>query len=158
MTFKETTLEGYFEHPVVKTDDAIMAVASAMLNAKTSLLKKYGVSFQQYIILKTLYSTRGQPASIKSLTLEMFDKMSNTSRLVAKLEKKGFIKRKISDSDRRQVEIKISDNGEKVFTKAAIELNEAILNTYDSLDRKELINFQETLLKLKALNIDEKEK
>ena len=59
MTIKETDLEGGFEHPIVQTDDAIMVVASAMLNAKTSLLKKHGVSFQQYIILKTLYLSKG---------------------------------------------------------------------------------------------------
>ncbi len=153
MTFKETDLEGGFEHPIVQTDDAIMAVASAMLNAKTSLLKKHGVSFQQYIILKTLYLTKGKPASIKSLTEEMFDKMSNTSRLVAKLEKKGFVIRKISDSDRRQVEIKISKSGEKVFEKAAKELNQKIINTYKTLSQTEIGNFLKILLKLKSLKI-----
>ncbi len=152
MRFKETNLEGGFEHPVVKTDDAIMSVASTMLNAKTSLLKKHGVSFQQYIILKTLHFAKGRPASIKTLTEEMFDKMSNTSRLVAKLEKKGFVERKISVLDRRQVEIKISEDGEKVFTKAALELNKAILNTYEPLNKTELARFLKTLLKLKDLN------
>ncbi len=151
MRFKETNLEGGFEHPVVKTDDAIMSVASAMLNAKTSLLKKHGVSFQQYIILKTLHFAKGKPASIKSLTEEMFDKMSNTSRLVAKLEKKGFVERKVSSLDRRQVEIKINKAGEKVFTEAALELNEAILNAYQPLNKTELSTFLKILLKLKAL-------
>ena len=153
MTFKETDLEGDFEHPIVQTDDALMVVASAMLNAKTSLLKKHGVSFQQYIILKTLYLTKGKPASIKSLTEEMFDKMSNTSRLVAKLEKKNFIIRKISDSDRRQVEIKISKTGEKVFEKAAKELNQKIISTYKSMTKAEIANFLKVLERLKALNI-----
>jgi len=151
MSFKETNLEGGFEHPIVKTDDAIMSVASAMLNAKTSLLKKHGVSFQQYIILKTLHFAKGKPASIKSLPEEMFDKMSNTSRLVAKLEKKGFVERKINLSDRRQVEIKISENGEKVFSAAALELNQAILKAYQPLKKTELSKFLKTLLKLKAL-------
>ena len=150
MTFKETTLEGYFEHPIVKTDDTLMVIASAMLNAKTSLLKKHGVSFQQYTILKTLYLSKGKPASIKTLTLEMFDKMSNTSRLVAKLEKKGLIKRKISDSDRRQVEIIISKIGEKVFIKAALELSEAILTSYKSFTNVELTEFQKFLSKVKS--------
>jgi len=151
MRFKETSDEGVFEHPVVKTDDAIMSVASAMLNAKTSLLKKHGVSFQQYIILKTLHFAKGKPASIKTLTEEMFDKMSNTSRLVAKLEKKGFVERKISVSDRRQVEIKISEDGEKVFTEAATELNQSILDIYQPINQAELAKFLKTLLKLKAL-------
>ena len=150
MTFKETTLEGYFEHPIVKTDDTLMVIASAMLNAKTSLLKKHGVSFQQYTILKTLYLSKGKPASIKTLTLEMFDKMSNASRLVAKLEKKGLIKRKISDSDRRQVEIIISKIGEKVFIKAALELSEAILTSYKSFTNVELTEFQKFLSKVKS--------
>jgi len=151
MRFKETNLEGGFEHPIVTTDDAIMSVASSMLNVKTSLLKKHGVSFQQYVILKTLYFAKGKPASIKTLTEEMFDKMSNTSRLVAKLEKKGFVERKISDLDRRQVEVKISKEGEKVFTKAALELNQSILKAYEPLNKAELAKFLKTLLKLKSL-------
>jgi Transcriptional regulators len=154
MTVKETTLEGYFEHPIVKTDNTLMVITSAMLNAKTSLLKKHGVSFQQYTILKTLYLSKGKPASIKTLTLEMFDKMSNTSRLVAKLEKKGLIKRKISDSDRRQVEIIISKIGEKVFIKAALELSEAILTSYKSFTNIELTEFQKFLSKVKSFKND----
>ena len=83
----------------------------------------------------------------------MFDKMSNTSRLVAKLEKKNFIIRKISDSDRRQVEIKISKTGEKVFEKAAKELNQKIISTYKSMTKAEIANFLKVLERLKALNI-----
>lgn len=154
MRFKETDLEGGFEHPIICADDAIMAVASSMLNAKTSLLKKHGVSFQQYIILKTLYLANGEPASIKTLTEEMFDKMSNTSRLVAKLEKKGFVVRRISDLDRRQVEIKISKAGQKVFERAAKELNHRILVSYKSLNKVELAEFLKTLLKLQAMKLD----
>lgn len=154
MTFKESTLEGYFEHPIIKTDDTLTAISSAMLNAKTSLLKKHGVSFQQYTILKTLYLSKGKPASIKSLTLKMFDKMSNTSRLVAKLEKKGLIKRKVSDSDRRQVEIIISNIGEKVFRTAAKELSEAILNSYKSLTNVELTELLKFLAKIKSCKND----
>jgi len=157
MKFKETNLKGSFEHPVIRTDDAIMAVASEMLNAKTSILKKYDVSFQQYIILKTLYFTKGESASIKSLTEEMFDRMSNTSRLVAKLEKKAFIKRKISDSDRRQVEIRITKEGEKIFIKGALALNEAIFTMYKSLGTGELDNLLETLLKLRRLKTVKKD-
>ncbi len=151
MRFKETNSEGSFEHQIVKTDDAIMAIASMMLSAKTSLLKKYEISFQQYIILKTLHNEKGKPASIKTLKAKMFDKMSNTSRLVAKLEKKGFIIRKISNLDRRQVEIRISTNGEKVFIKAAKELNQKILSSYNnSFNQGEITNFLKTLLKLKV--------
>ncbi len=151
MSFKEPLFEGSFEHPVVmKTDDAIMVLASEMLTKKSSLLKKYDLSFQQYLILRTLNLARGKPASIKSLTEEMLDKMSNTSRLVAKLAKKGFVDRKISAFDRRQVEVFITQTGGNIFKEATEALNKVILSAYQPLSNAELTDLLNSLLKLKA--------
>jgi len=150
MSFKEPYSKGSFEHPVImKTDDAIMALASEMLTKKSALLKKYDLSFQQYTILRTLIITEGKPASIKSLTEEMLDKMSNTSRLVTKLEKKGFVDRKISATDRRQVAVVITETGENIFKEAVEELNKVIFSAYQSLDDAELTTLLKSLQKLK---------
>ncbi len=151
MSFKEPHPRGFFEHPVLQeTDGAIMALASEMLAKKSSLLKKYDLSFQQYVILRTLNVTEGKPASIKSLTEEMLDKMSNTSRLVAKLEKKGFVNRKTSALDRRQVEVFITDSGKINYEEASQALNKVIFSAYDPLNKNELTTLLKMLLKLKT--------
>ncbi len=150
MSFKGPHPEGSFEHPIeMETDDAIMSLASEVLTKKSSLLKKYDLSFQQFIILKTLSNSEGKPASIKSLTEEMLDKMSNTSRLVAKLEKKNFVDRKVSAVDRRQVSIIITESGNRIFKEAANEMNKAIFSAYQSLSPSEMTDLLKLILKLK---------
>ena len=41
----------------------------------------------------------------------MLDKMSNASRLVEKLRRKGFVERRVNKSDKRAVDIVITQNG-----------------------------------------------
>ena len=150
MRVNKTHLEDYAEDSVImKTNRAIIAVTSKILNKKSSLLRKYDLSFQQYTILRTLSLAEGKPASIKSLTEEMVDKMPNTSRLVTKLEKKGFLIREVSPLDRRQVEIIITKTGKEIFKNASQELNKFIISTYKSLNESKLTMLLETLLKLK---------
>jgi len=81
------------------------------LNSNNKLLKCHQLSVQQYNILRIL---RGQhPASCNANLLihRMFDKNSNVSRLIEKLRLKGFVNRKASESDRRQIEVNITDLG-----------------------------------------------
>jgi len=75
--------------------------------------------------------------------------MPNTSRLVTKLEKKGFLIREVSPLDRRQVEIIITKTGKEIFKNASQELNKFIISTYKSLNESKLTMLLETLLKLK---------
>jgi DNA-binding MarR family transcriptional regulator len=56
----------------------------------------------------------------------MLDKMSNVSRLVDKLIAKGYVERKICKTDRRQVDVFITDKGLKVTDEISIKLDDEI--------------------------------
>lgn len=74
-------------------------------------LKPFGLTSQQYNVLRIL---RGQPTntlSVNGITDRMIDKMSNVSRLVDKLLSKELIERKINSIDRRQVDVIITEKG-----------------------------------------------
>lgn len=88
---------------------------SAWLNQKTAkAIKPFGLSLQQFNILRILRGRAGKPATIKLLTERMLDKMSNASRLVDKLKSKELVERQECPTDRRQVDI--------VITKAGLDL------------------------------------
>ncbi|MDB2442741.1 MarR family transcriptional regulator [Flavobacteriales bacterium] len=105
-------------------------------------IKPFGVSSQQYNVLRIL---RGQfPNSISSgdLHSRMIHKMSNASRLVDKLVEKGYVIRVVNANDKRNILVSITDLGLRLV----IDLD------------KEVAAFQKTSIdlpssKLKDLNL-----
>jgi DNA-binding MarR family transcriptional regulator len=81
----------------------------------TRMLKPFGISPQQYNILRILRGQHPNPASITLLQDRMMDKMSNASRLVEKLRIKGLIERIQCVDDRRQCDVFISKIGLEVL-------------------------------------------
>jgi len=73
--------------------------------------KEFDVSPEQYNILRILKGQHPETASINLLKSRMLDKMSNASRLVEKLRKKGLAARVECPEDRRCVEVSITENG-----------------------------------------------
>jgi len=78
-------------------------------------LKPYGLSIQQFNILRILRGQFPEPASVNLLINRMVDKNSNVSRLVEKLRIKKMVVRKPNEMDRRQVDILISNEGLKLL-------------------------------------------
>jgi len=113
-------------------------------------LKPYGLSIQQFNILRILRGQFPEPASVSLLIDRMVDKNSNASRLVEKLRLKELVARKPNDNDRRQVDILITktgldllteldkkyDNFEKQFHHLSIEEVETLSKLLDKLRNK----------------------
>lgn len=97
----------------------IIYTASWLNQETASALKPFGLSLQQFNILRILRGRGDQPSTIKLLTERMLDKMSNASRLVDKLKDKGFVERQECPTDRRRVDILITESGLEVIGKAS---------------------------------------
>jgi DNA-binding MarR family transcriptional regulator len=80
---------------------------------------------QQFNILRILRGA-GKPLSTLQIRQRMLDKMSDTSRIVDRLVKKGLVKKVVCKSDRRLVDVSISDTG--------LELLEKLDQTSDEMD------------------------
>ncbi len=74
-------------------------------------LKPYGISGQQYNILRILRGQHPKPATVNLLIDRMLDKNSNASRLVEKLRLKKLVERAICADDRRAVNVAITKKG-----------------------------------------------
>ena len=74
----------------------------------------FDITQQQFNILRILRGA-GQPLSTLQIRQRMLDKMSDTSRIVDRLVKKGMVKKSICREDRRLVDVLLTDKGKKLL-------------------------------------------
>ena len=74
----------------------------------------HDITAQQFNILRIL---RGANAALSTLQIRqrMLDKMSDTSRIVDRLVIKGLVKKKLNKTDKRLVDVVITEKGKKVL-------------------------------------------
>ncbi len=94
---------------------------------------------QQFNILRILRGA-GQPLSTLQIRQRMLDKMSDTSRIVDRLIKKGLAKKVVCKSDRRLVDVTITEKGLKLLEKLddAQHNLDGILQNLNDTDAKQL--------------------
>ena len=95
------------------------------------------ITLQQFNILRILRGSHPQPLSTLTIRERMLDKMSDTSRIVDRLLLKGLVSKKTCPSDKRLVDISITEEGKKVLAK--IDRNEKqITAIMANLDQQEM--------------------
>lgn len=104
-----------FINPQIKAVVNMSFTASWLSTIQTQNLKRFGISLQQYNILRILKGMHPEPATVKILIERMIDKNSNASRLVDKLKIKGLVERNACEEDRRRVDVLITEKGLKVL-------------------------------------------
>jgi DNA-binding MarR family transcriptional regulator len=73
--------------------------------------KPYGLTMQQYNVLRILRGQYPNPTTINLIKERMLDKMSDASRIVERLRVKNLLNRSTSMGDKRSVDILISEEG-----------------------------------------------
>ncbi len=126
MKLEEAIQQKKFVSERQKANLNIMYTSSWITAKISSVLKPFGISPQQFNILRILNGQKGQPATVKLLTERMIDKMSNTSRLVEKLKSKGLVDRRECEQDRRRVDIFLTDKGFKVMSDCSGEIEKNV--------------------------------
>lgn len=107
----------------------ILFTQSYIVTKQNNLFKPYGLSPEQYNVLRILRGQNGNPITVSSIQDRMLNKMSNASRLVEKLKQKELVLREECPADRRQVDIMITEKGLQLLN----QLQEEILNQNNNL-------------------------
>ena len=92
----------------------------SQLNQK--VFKSFGLTNPQFNILRILRGQYPNASTVNLLIERMLDKSSNASRIVDKLEAKGLVIRKQCPSDRRAVDVYISEVGLELLEKMDAEM------------------------------------
>ncbi len=104
---------------------------------------------QQFNILRILRGSLPNPLSTLQIRERMLDKMSDTSRIVDRLIAKGLVKKGICKTDRRLVDVIITDKGKKVLEKLDLRQDE-MDNVIGNLSKKEALTLSELLDKIRG--------
>jgi MarR family transcriptional regulator, 2-MHQ and catechol-resistance regulon repressor len=103
---------------------------------------------QQFNILRILRGSLPNPLSTLQIRERMLDKMSDTSRIVDRLIAKGLVKKGTCKTDRRLVDVMITDKGKKLLEKLDARQDE-MDNVMSNLSKKEAASLSELLDKLR---------
>lgn len=87
-----------------------------LYNLNAGRLKQYGVTPEQFNVLRILRGAYPKPIMLSEISCRMLDRSSNATRLVEKLRQKNLVKREICPGNRRQVDIMITEAGLAVLT------------------------------------------
>ena len=82
------------------------------------------ITSQQFNILRILRGSFPQPLSTLQIRERMLEKMSDTSRIVDRLISKGLVKKVTCKTDRRLVDVIITDKGKKLLERLDEKQNE----------------------------------
>ena len=98
------------------------------------------ITLQQFNILRILRGSHPQPLSTLTIRERMLDKMSDTSRIVDRLLLKGLVDKKTCPTDKRLVDISITEEGKKILAKIDLKEKEmtAIISNLSQEEMKML--------------------
>ena len=111
MTLEEEIKQERFYSDFNKVIVNVLYTSSWLSQQHQSLFKDFGISGPQFNILRILRGQYPEASTVNLLIDRMLDKSSNASRIVDRLESKGLVIRKQCPSDRRAVDVFISQEG-----------------------------------------------
>jgi DNA-binding MarR family transcriptional regulator len=111
MTIEKAIHQKKFSNDYEKAVVNILYTASWLDALTIQTLKPFGISPQQFNVLRILRGANPSVVRLADITERMLDKNSNATRLVEKLRQKNLLEREVCPSNRRQVDISITQKG-----------------------------------------------
>jgi len=149
MPLEEDIKQDKFHNDHQKASINILYTGSWLYNINAGYLKKFGITPEQFNVLRILRGSFPKPMMLSEITERMIDKSSNCTRLVEKLKQKGLASRVTCENNRRQVDISITDKGQQLLKK--IDASQpAWLETMGKISKSEAKELNRILDKLRS--------
>ncbi|MDS3931381.1 MarR family transcriptional regulator [Staphylococcus epidermidis] len=98
-------------------------------------LKQFGITYSQYLVLLTLWEEN--PQTLNSIGRHL-DLSSNTlTPLLKRLEQSGWVKRERQQSDKRQLIITLTDNGQQQQEAVFEAISSCLPQEFDTIEYDE---------------------
>lgn len=128
----------------------IIVLGHQMTDDVSRALKPMDISEPQFNVLRILRGQKGNPITVQDIQSRMIQRTSNVTRIIDKLLNKGFVERSECPTNRRKMDITITEPGLtclEELDEIVGALHEANLN---KLNQSELTQLNNLLEKLKA--------
>lgn len=130
-------IQSKFSSEKVKALINILYTANWLSNHQNSFFKPYGISPQQYNILRILRGS-GEAMPVQTIKERMIDRAPNATRLMDKLCAKDLIVRIPCATDRRVVHIKITNSGLELLEEIGNDPNKFLLKNLTQAEAQQL--------------------
>jgi len=115
----------------------ILYTANWISNHQNDFFKSFGISPQQYNILRILNGA-DEPLNVQVIKDRMIERAPNATRLMDKLCAKEFIERLPCEDDRRVVKIAITENGKNLLKSIPDNFNNQLLKNLNESEAEQL--------------------
>lgn len=126
-----------FPNSRVKALLNIVYTANWITSYQNEYFKKYGISPQQYNILRILRGSE-TPLKVQTIKDRMLERSPNATRLMDKLCAKQLIERLPSEHDRRVVKIAITEDGLNLLKAIPNDLNSDLIKNLSEEEAEQL--------------------
>jgi DNA-binding MarR family transcriptional regulator len=110
MSIEKDIQQTKFRNEYQKSSVNLIFTYNWLMQQFKSIIEKADITPQQFNILRILRGA-GQPLSTLQIRQRMLDKMSDTSRIVDRLVLKQLVQKVVCESDRRLVDVTITEAG-----------------------------------------------
>ena len=117
----------------------ILYTANWISSCQNEFFKTYGISPQQYNILRILNGAK-EPLNVQVIKDRMIERSPNATRLMDKLFAKGYIDRLACKDDRRVVKIIITQKGKDFLESIPNNFNKYLLKNLTETEAEQLSN------------------
>lgn len=117
----------------------ILYTANWISGFQNEFFKTYGISPQQYNILRILRGAN-EPVNVQIIKDRMIERSPNATRLMDKLCAKNYIERLACDHDRRVVKIAITKEGNALLDAIPDNFNNNLLKNLSEEEAEQLSN------------------
>ncbi len=115
-TIEEEIKQSKFRNSNQRVQLNILFTAGWIFTRHAALFKEHGITNQQYNVLRILRGSQPKACTQLEIRSRMLDRMSDTSRLIDRLEKADLVKREVNVKDRRSSLIHITQKGLVLLT------------------------------------------
>ena len=113
-------------------------------------LKEFGISEPQYNVLRVLKMADGEPVTVQQILDNMVQRNSNVTRIVDKLVAVGYASRQECPTNRRKMDIAITEKGVLILTQLDAKVAALHRPMMKNLSDEELEKLQSLIIKLKS--------
>jgi DNA-binding MarR family transcriptional regulator len=120
---------------------AILRAADVLRRRGTALLEPYGITVQQFNVLRILRGARPEGLCTLTITKRMIEQTPGITRLIDRLVAKHLVVRERSEEDRRQVWCRITPEGLRLLARLdrpVADLDRAVVAGLPRADQEHL--------------------
>lgn len=148
MKLEEAIKSTKFKNEVHKAGINILYTAWWFKTTACSILKEFGLTHEQYNVLRILKGKHPNEMCVKDIACRMIEKNSNVPRIIDRLEEKKLVTRTQGAIDARQTVIQLTQTGIEILASSTIKMSQILGDTI-TLSNEEALTLNNLLEKVR---------